>query len=395
MAKTLLKLELLLTQFNRLKSSKIMNNILSLFVVLTLLAGCFLNNKIVIKGDNNIKLEQVNFYQLDSWNEDNQKKALIAFINSCNKMAKMAANKNIGGKIGTILVSDFRDVCDIAEVVKTMSNKQARNFFENWFKVFKVSYQNNHDGLFTGYYEASLNGSFTKSERYQYPIYAKPDDLTSGEYYSREEIENGALDDRNLELLYVDDYAELFFLHIQGSGRIIIDDKKVIRVGFAGRNNHEFSGVTSYMIEKNYIKKNQTSSEDIKNWLKENPNLAQEVMNQNPAFTFFKINDAEQIVGAQGSQLVEERSLAVDDNFYGYGFPIWLETNLTLKNNQREKFHHLMVMQDTGNAIKGAVRGDIFFGFGKKAEEKASYMSNSGKYYILLPITAVDRIMGI
>lgn len=140
-----------------------------------LLSSCFIYQKITIKGKGNVRLEQVDFAELSGWEDDDQKKALQAFIQSCNKFSKMAQNRVIGGQIGDITVGDFHDVCEIAQVVKTMSAKQARNFFENWFKVFLViDKSSGSKGLFTGYYEADLKGSRVRTEKYKYPIYAKP-----------------------------------------------------------------------------------------------------------------------------------------------------------------------------------------------------------------------------
>ncbi len=362
--------------------------------LLIFLSGCFIFHKVTIKGKGNVKLEQVDFAELDGWQEDDQKKALHAFIHSCNKFAKMAQNRSIGGQIGDITVEDFHDVCEIAQVVKTMSAKQARNFFENWFKAFLVSNRSNTSkGLFTGYYEASLKGSLTKTEKYKYPIYAKPKDLGTDPYLTRTEIdEDKILKNKGLELLYVDDAAELFFLHIQGSGRVTLPDNTVVRVTFAARNNQPFVGITNYMLEKGYIDRSQTNAESIKQWLKDNPEKAQEVMNVNPSYTFFRFSDGEFVAGAQGVPLTAERSLAIDNEVFSYGFPLWLETTLKKKGGAKEKYNHLFIGQDTGTAIKGVVRGDIFFGYGKEAEERASYTAAQGQYYILLPINVVDKL---
>ncbi len=368
---------------------------LRLLVILSLLSlsSCLVYKKITIRGKGNVKLEQVDFEELNGWESDDHKKALQAFIHSCNKFSRMAQNRVVGGQIADITAGDFRDVCEIAQVVKTMSSKQAQNFFENWFKAFLVSDRSSSSkGLFTGYYEADLRGSRVKTEKYRYPIYSKPKDLTSEPYLTREEIEEGALENKGLELLYVDDAAELFFMQVQGSGRITLPDNTVLRVTFAARNNQPFVGVTNYMLEKGYINRSETNAESIKKWLQNNPDLAQEVMNVNPSYVFFRFSDGEYIVGAQGVPLTAERSLAIDNDVLSYGFPIWLDTVLRKKGGAREQYSHLFVTQDTGTAIKGVVRGDIFFGHGQEAEERASYTAVQGQYYILLPINVVDKI---
>lgn len=360
-----------------------------------LLQGCLFYSKITIKGKGDIKLKQVDFASLNGWEVDDHKKALQSFIQSCNKFSKMAQNRLIGGQIGEITVGDFRDTCDIAQVVKTMSAKQAKNFFENWFKPFLVETRfGNSKGVFTGYYEASLHGSKVKSEKYKYPIYARPKDLANDPYLSRKEIEDGALKKKNLELLYVDDKVELFFMHIQGSGRVKLPNGSEVRVAYAGRNNQPFTAVGNYMVDQKMLDRGNLNAATIKEWLKNNPNRADEVMNINAAYTFFKISDGEFVVGAQGVPLTAERSLAVDSENIPYGSPLWVDTYSKKKDGSKEKYSHLFIAQDTGSAIKGVVRGDVFFGHGPEAEEKAYYMASQGQYYILLPINVVDKLMG-
>lgn len=360
------------------------------------LQACLIFPKVTIKGKGNLKLKQVDFSDLKNWQQDDHKKALQSLIHSCNKFAHTSPSRQIGKQLGNITVGDFHDVCEIASVVKNMSNQQSRNFFENWFKPFLVetSYGNSN-GLFTGYYEARLNGSKIKTEKYQYPLYAKPKDLDpSSPYLTRAEIESGALKNKNLELIYVDDKVELFFLHIQGSGRITLENGAQIHATYAGRNNQTFTGIGTYMADRGYIAHNNISATSIKKWLRENPDKADEVMNINPAYTFFKFSDGEYVVGAQNVPLSAERSLAVDSDIVPYGFPLWVETSFKNKNGVKEKFEKLVIAQDTGSAIKGVIRGDIFFGHGDEAEEKASSMASSGRYYILLPINIVDKISG-
>ncbi len=362
-------------------------------IFLFLLQGCLIFQKITINGKGEIRLKQVDFASLNSWENDNHKKALQAFLHSCNKFSRIAQDRPLGGHIGNITTGDFHDVCEIAEVVKTMSVKQTQNFFENWFKPFRVERQlGGSKGVFTGYYEASLNGSRVKTERFRYPVYTRPKNLTSEPYLKREEIEAGALAGKGLELLYVDDKVDLFFMHIQGSGRVHLPNGEEIRLTYAGRNNHPFTAVSNYMMDQGWIDRKNVSAATVKEWLKENPEKADKVMNINAAYTFFKFSDGEYVVGGQGVPLTTERSLAVDSEIIPYGLPIWIDTNLRKRDGSKEKYAHLFIAQDTGSAIKGTVRGDIFFGYGMKAEEKASFMAAQGQYYILLPINVVDKL---
>jgi membrane-bound lytic murein transglycosylase A len=365
-----------------------------LFLFFTL-QGCLFYQKVIIKGNGDIRLKQADFQSLKNWENDNHKKTLQAFIHSCNKFSKMEQNRLIGGQIGDITVGDFRDVCDIAQMVKTMSSRQAKNFFENWFKPFLVENRlGNSSGIFTGYYEASLKGSKIQSGSFRYPVYERPKNLDITADLTRQKIEEGALSNKGLELFYTDDKVELFFMHIQGSGRVEMQDGNELRIAYAGRNKQPFTSIGSYMADKNYLQRDNLNSVTIKEWLKNNPDKADEVMNINAAYTFFKISDGEYVVGGQGVPLTAESSLAVDSSIIPYGFPLWVETNLKDKTGILEKYSHLFIAQDTGSAIKGTVRGDIFFGYGKKAEEKAGYMAAKGQYYILLPTNVADKITG-
>lgn len=363
------------------------------FFIIFLLTSCLFSQKITLKGKGNLRLTQIDYSDLRDWKKGDHKAALRAFIHSCNKFAKMAEDTSISGQLTEIKVKDFRDVCDIAHVIKTMSSKQARNFFENWFTPFEVSSRGgNKNGIFTGYYEASLNGSKEKTSKYKYPIYAKPDNLTSDPYLTRAEIENGALDNKKLELFYVDDKVDLFFMHIQGSGRITLPNGSEIKVGFAAKNNQPFIAISSYMVDKGLLDPNNVNAATIKEWLKANPDRQDEIMNINTSFIFFRILDSENVVGAQGVPLTPGHSLAVDNDMIPYGVPLWVETSLKDENKNKTDFSDLFIAQDTGSAIKGAVRGDIFFGNGVENEKKAYYMASSGKYAVLLPNNVVDEI---
>jgi membrane-bound lytic murein transglycosylase A len=361
-------------------------------ICIALLSLTFLNSclpeKITIKGKGNVKLNEVWFEDLRGWEGQNQRLALLSFLNSCDKFAKMPQNRLIGKQLGNITASDFRDVCEIGNVVKGLSDAQIKNFFENWFKPFLISdRKNNSRGLFTGYYEASLNGSKIKTKKYRFPIYKKPRDLTSEPYLSREEIENGALKNKNLEILYVDDEVELFFMHIQGSGRIKLPNGSVVRIAFAAKNNQPFSPISTYLLDNNLLKPNEISAQNVKKWLKENPEEAKKAMNFNASYIFFEVSRDQFVKGAQGVELTAMRSMAVDSDILPYGIPLWLETSLNGK-----AINKLMIAQDTGSAIKGVVRGDLFFGYGQEAEDSASSMANFGQYYALLPINIVEKL---
>ncbi|MFT6076965.1 MAG: membrane-bound lytic murein transglycosylase A [Rickettsiales bacterium] len=344
---------------------------------------------LVIKGKGDIKLRQVEFIELSGWNQDKQSYAIKSLINSCNQFAKMPRNKPIGNQIGNILVADFKDVCDIARQINSLGSLQARNFFENWFVPFEVSNRNdNVRGLFTGYYVPELQGSRFKGGEFQYPVYAKPKN-SSDLRLTRKQIDEGALENRGLEILYVNDPVDLFFMQVQGSGKVILDDGEVVNLGFGGKTRHKYSSIGKYIIRNNVIESGNVSYFSIKSWLKNNPIAAREVLHVNKSYIFFQESHLDQVIGSQGAPLTAQRSLAVDNEIMPTGFPIWLDINVPSRSYQK-----LVVSQDTGSAIKGAVRGDVFFGRGKKAENLAAKMNHRGKYYILLPTAAVDRMVG-
>lgn len=357
--------------------------ILILSVVFLVNSCLFTNLTLSSKGD--LKLKQVNFAELPGWQNDNQSVAVASFVNSCTQINKMAFNKKIGGAIDNVIAGDFRDVCKVAPIVGKMGDAQARNFFENWFVPFEVSSKSKGaDGLFTGYYIPELRGSKTKSLRYRYPVYAKPDERYLN--LSREQIEDGALANQGLELLYVDSKVDLFFMQIQGSGRVLMDDGSVTRLRFAAKNNHQYSSIGKYIADNQILP--STSYFEIKNWLRNNPKEAREVMNANKSYVFFAKSENDDIFGSMGAKLLSERSLAVDNQVMPMGTPLWVDVN------SANRFQKLMVAQDTGSAIKGAVRGDIFFGRGENAENLAANMNYKGKYYVLLPTAVVDRMVG-
>ena len=371
--------------------------LLRIFLLISLFftTSCLFSKKIVMKGKNNIKLREVEFSDLEDWDKDDHIEALQAFTNSCRKFAKMSQSAIIAGQLGNITAGDYRDVCEIAEVLRNLSSKQTKNFFENWFRPFAIeSRSGNDEGVFTGYYEAVLNGSKVKTDIYQYPVYARPKNLTaSEEYLTRAEIESGALKNKKLELLYVDDKVDLFFAHIQGSMRVKMTDGREVRLAYAGRNNQPFTAIANPMVEKKLLSRSKANSATVRDWLRENPSQADEIMNINNAYTFFRVFDGEYVIGAQNVPLTAGRSLAIDDEIIPYGSLLWVETEIKKRKGGNYDFNRLMVAQDTGSAINGTVRGDIFFGSGKEAEEKAFYMASRGKYFILLPISVVEKMM--
>ncbi len=362
---------------------------LPLLILIFLLNSCLFTN-LTIKGKGDLKLKQVGFENLPNWQKDQQKKAVNSFVNSCNQFAKMSANKDVGGAIGNVLVSDFEDVCVIAKVIRKMGDAQARNFFENWFVPFEVSNQRgDSQGLFTGYYVPELRGSRTKTDICKYPVYAKPKN-PSDLNLTREEIENGALANRNLELLYVDSPVDLFFMQVQGSGSVVMDDGSIVKLRYAAKNNYPYSSIGRHIIDNKILSGENATYFGIKDWLKNNPDEAKQAMCVNQSYVFFQVSNSDDVYGSTGAPLTAERSLAVDNEVMPSGVPVWLD----IKVPNSIPYQKMVVTQDTGSATKGEVRGEVFFGRGKTAEKLAAKMNYKGKYYVLLPTAAVDRMVG-
>ena len=286
-----------------------------------------------------------------------------------------------------------------------------KEFLEQNFTPYLVEYQGSPEGKFTSYYETEIFASYHKSDKYKYPVYGRPFDMielnlqdfdkslpnkrlvgrvkgnTFIPYYTRAEIHDKGLNAPII--LWGDNEVDIYVMQIQGSAVAKMDDGSFIRIGYADNNGREFKGIGSILLEEKLIKPGQASMGKIKKWLKENPDKALEPMNQNKRYVFHRLVNADGPIGAQGVSLTAGRSLAVDRKFIPLGALLWLETTGPDKENIRK----LVVAQDVGGAIKGAVRGDYFWGSGgDDILEKAGRMHAKGQYYILLPKTTEVKI---
>lgn len=309
--------------------------------------------------------QMLDFEALDGWPEDNHRAALTAFLETCDKLD----------------APDWQPICRLAADAGG-SDASAKAFFELMFKPVLIG---DPPALFTGYYEPELDGSPIRTPRFAYPIYARPPELQDGQvYHDRATIESGALRGRGLEIAWLDDPVEAFFLQIQGSGRIRMTDGRVIRVGYAGRNGHAYRSVGKEMIARGMRTPDQVSAQDIRHFVRSNPTAGNALLNINPSYIFFrKIGDLpadKGPIGAMGRSITAMRSVAIDPSFTPLGVPVWIEkTGAT-------PVRSLMVAQDTGGAIKGAQRADIFYGTGAAAGDAAGTIKDGGRMILLLPI---------
>ena len=337
-----------------------------------------------------LTLTPVKFTDLPGWTGDHHARALPAIVKSCSRIGKLPMDKawGPGGVAG--LAADWRKPCAAALRVQPGNDAAARYYMESTFDAFMAAAGDNADGLFTGYYEAELTGARKPSGKYRVPIYAPPSDLAAvkersgGRYKSRSDIVGGALQNKGLELMWVDDPVDAFFLHVQGSGRVATNDGRVVRIGYAGDNGHKYVSIGRELIARGIIPREKLSMQSIRAWITANPVRGDNLMAQNPRYIFFReLPGKEGPIGAEGVALTPERSLAVDRKFVPLGVPLWVTTIDPLSGGKA--FNRLMVAQDTGSAIVGAVRGDIFFGFGDHAARRAGNMKAKGRYYLLLP----------
>jgi membrane-bound lytic murein transglycosylase A len=301
---------------------------------------------------------------LSGWSADDQQAALNVFLNTCGDMKD----------------ADWQAICHLARD----STDHARTFFEMFFAPVLI--QDGTPALFTGYYEPELDGSNTPSRRFRYPVYAMPPEMESGTpWLTRREIEEtGILAGRGLEIAWVDDPVELLFLQIQGSGRIRLPDGNHIRLGYAGNNGQDYSSIGQEMVRREIYEPHQVSAKVIGNWVKRNPVEGVELLRHNANYVFFRVvADVPPDAGPKGAMnrsITPGRSLAIDPAFIPLGAPVWIE-----KKGFRG-MRRLMIAQDTGSAIKGPQRADVFMGTGEGAGREAGRMKDAGRLIVLMPI---------
>lgn len=366
------------------------------FLAISLFTGC--SPKIVQKQEiSQAKIQEAQWDDLEGFEEDNLKVALEVFRKDCVASYK---NKNL------------KDICLKAN--DSNLTKDAKAFFTSNFTPYKlIGKDKKETGLITGYYEPALRGSLYPTKEFKYPIYEVPSDLVTIKlasaypelkkyrlrgklvkgnvvipYMTREEIEKRSNRyNRALKpICYVANKVDLFFLHIQGSGKINLPDGNILYVGYAQQNGRPYYSIGRKLIEDGYLKKEEVSLQSIKKWLKENPARVDEILNLNQSYVFFKRN-MQGATGSLGIELVANRNLAVDTNYIPLGFPVFLSTTNPIT---KKPINQLMVAADTGGAIKGDIRADYFFGSNLDAEELAGKMKQQGMLYMLIP-KSIDK----
>ena len=380
-----------------------------------------------------LTLNPSQFSDLNGWHHDQQAQALAAFLRSCDRWQPQPDGRALATfapEFGTM--ADWRTVCEQGRDVTKDDDAAARRFFEARFTPFLASNNGDEQGLFTGYYEPELHGSLTRSETFVVPLYQRPEDLVTvdlGEfrsdlrgrrvagrlegtklrpYASRADIER-APSDSHEPLVFVDDPVDAFFLHIQGSGRVTLDTGDVMRVGYAAQNGHPYTAVGRVLVRDGHMPLEAVTMQSIRQWLTDHPDKASDLMNENKSYVYFRKIDVASAdlgpLGAQSVPLTTNRSLAVDLKHWPLGVPLWLDTTLPADEPAAEAlsepdetaigipFRQLMIAQDTGGAIRGPVRGDVFLGFGDAAGAVAGRMKQPGRFSVLLPNALAEPLL--
>jgi membrane-bound lytic murein transglycosylase A len=355
-------------------------------------------------------LEPLGWSELDGWSSDDHVAAFSVFLASCRPLLKGAKPIPETKRMSEALAA----VCRRASAAGRPDGEQARRFFERNFRPNRVARLGETRGLLTGYYEPIVDGSRFPTREFTVPIYRRPGDLVlltphgdgegfpnKGEvgrrvgdqvvtpYFDRAEIENGALDGRHLEICWVKDPIDALFIQIQGSARVRLEDGLLLRINYDSHNGWPFTPVGRPLIERNIIPREEMSMARIRKWMLANPEEAREVRQTNRSFVFFRITglgNEDEPAGGQGVRLTPGRSIAVDKLLHAYGTPLFLEADLPIAGERpTTPFRRLMIAQDTGSAIVGPARADLYFGAGDDAGRVAGRIKQMGRFTMLVP----------
>ncbi len=363
-------------------------------------------------------LDAVAYTDLPGWSGDQVGEPIPALLKSCAKLTKKKPDQLVGRDDVAGTAGQWSAACAAAKKVAASDPVAAHAFFETHFRPFLAKNNSEPEGRFTGYYEASLRGSRTRKGKYRYPLYKRPADLVmvnmrnftkkpgrrriagrvvGGQlkpYATRKAIRKGALKGKKLELVWIDDKVDGFFTQIQGSGLVQLDDGTHMRIGYAGQNGHSYTAIGRELIRDGHITREAMSMQAIRDWLANNPEKADEMMDRNQAYVFFTELGGSGPVGSQNVELTPERSAAIDRHFIPQSAPIFIDTMVPTEDGNGERpFQQLVIAQDSGGAIRGPVRADIFWGAGARAAEIAGRLKSRGRYYVLLPTEVANARM--
>jgi membrane-bound lytic murein transglycosylase A len=356
--------------------------------------------------------EPIEWSDLEGWTSDDHAAAFAVFLGSCRSLQN---RRRLSARDLTPIAVALKDICEDARQAIPLDEDGARKFFEDHFRPIRINRLGDSDGFLTGYYEAIITGSRVPTGEFTAPLYRRPPNLVPagrrklGEafpskgvfvgrrvgrrkivpYYDRGQIEDGALDGWHLEICYLHDQVDVLFAQIQGSARIRLEDGAILRVNYDSHNGWPYIPVGRVLVDQKILSRDQVSMQSIRDWMEANPDQAKGVRRQNKSYVFFRITDLateDEAVGGQGVPLMPGRSIAIDRALHAYGTPFFIQAELPIANQKTgTKFDRLVIAQDTGSAIVGPARADIYFGAGDEAARIAGRIKNPGTFVMLLP----------
>lgn len=345
----------------------------------------------------NAQAEPVAFDKLTGWADDDHALAFTTFLKSCGAIR----NGTKAMRKARPIYGGLFKVCERAKAAGPLKGERARVFFEENFNPVRIAPSGQTEGFFTGYYETEFAGSRVATDEFKVPIYAAPASIVKSKkskafpHLGRAEIEDGALKGKKLEICWVKNPVDAFFAQIQGSTRVKLDDGKMLRLNYIASNGQPYTPVGRFLIDRGIIAKEDMSMDRIRNWMDANPEEARDLRRKNRSFVFFQetaLAPHEECIGAQGVALTPGRSLAVDKKIHVYGTPIWIDADLPILSETPDtKFRRLLFAQDTGSAIVGPARADIYFGAGEEVGHVAGRIKQHGQFVMLVPRTVAVK----
>jgi membrane-bound lytic murein transglycosylase A len=354
-------------------------------------------------------LRRIAFSDIGGWTGDRLDGVLPVLLAECERLGRLPVDTRLGGQgeAGSAAgrAGLYQPACRAARALPLRDEATLRHYLETWFLPYEASDGSTTDASFTGYFEPEFAGSLAPSASYPVPVYGRPQELVTAPgpqngsapvtgrvqngqvvpYYSRAQIDAGALVGRNLEILWLHDPVDLFFLQVQGSGRVRLPTGQIVRLGYAGRNGQPYVPLGRLLIERKQLAAGDVSMQSIRFWLAAHPGEARSLMEQNPNYVFFRpLDDVapnQGPPGALGLSLTPLRSAAVDRAFLPLGVPLFVSTT----RPDGAPLDRLVLAQDLGTDITGPIRADLFFGWGASAARDAGAMHAGGRIVVLLP----------
>jgi len=352
------------------------------------------------------RIELLDWHEVGGWSEDHHAEAFSTFLASCKPILKSTPHQRAARPPA---YAALFGICQRAIAAVPLDDDGARLFFERNFRPLQVSALDAGSGFFTGYYEPVVEGARQQSDIYTVPLYRRPPNLATrhplragkkgkagqravrnfAPFYDRAQIEDGALAGRGLEIVYLKNPVDAFFAEIQGSLRVRLEDGSILRLNYAAKNGHAYTPVGRFLIEREIFSRDEISMQKIRDYMEANPEEGRKLRRENKSYVFFRetdLSEYEEAIGAQGLPLTAARSIAVDKKLHTYGVPVFVDVTLPIRSDKADThFRRLMIAQDTGGAIVGPARADIYLGAGEEAARAAGRFKHAGQFVLLAP----------